>query len=236
MTRGDIIGLVLSYVYAFGMLLGVEAAGRRLGWPQFYTRKVIHIGAGLWIWGILFFFDHWYWGVIPFATFIVLNYVFYRRQVFEQMDGEEASPGTVYFAFSITVLFLLFWRTEPGQLDRVPIAAAAVMAMTVGDALAAIVGRTFGARPYQAFGHTRTWEGTLAMVLGSFVAMFLTLWLLPGSALSPQSAVLGPAAAAIMSFFAMVLASLAESVSPAGIDNLTVPLAAALALVLLYQL
>jgi hypothetical protein len=28
MTRGDIIGLVLSYVYAFGMLFGVEAIGK----------------------------------------------------------------------------------------------------------------------------------------------------------------------------------------------------------------
>ena len=138
MSQGDIIGLILSYIYAFGLLLIVEALGRQLSWPQHLTRKVIHIGAGMWTWGILYFFDHWYFGVIPFATFIVMNYVFYRRQTFQQMDDEASSPGTVYFAFSITVLFILFWRTG-SPLDRVPIAMAAVMTMTWGDALAHIV-------------------------------------------------------------------------------------------------
>ena len=118
MSQGDIIGLILSYIYAFGLLLIVEALGRQLSWPQHLTRKVIHIGAGMWTWGILYFFDHWYFGVIPFATFIVMNYVFYRRQTFQQMDDEASSPGTVYFAFSITVLFILFLFLFHGRLLR----------------------------------------------------------------------------------------------------------------------
>ena len=105
MTTGDIIGLVASYVYAFGMLFGVEAIGKGLKWKQPFTRKIIHIGAGLWIWGILALFDNWYFGIIPFATFIVLNYVFYRQQSFEAMDAEDSTPGTVYFSISITILF-----------------------------------------------------------------------------------------------------------------------------------
>ncbi len=236
MTRGDIIGLVLSYVYAFGLLIAVEALGRRLRWPQHVTRKVIHIGAGMWVWAILYFFEHWYYGIIPFATFIVLNYIFYRRQVFKQMDAAESSPGTVYFAFSITLLFGLFWRTGGEVVDGAPIAAAAVMAMTWGDALAHLIGRRWGRRTYMLFGHTRSWEGTTAMAAFSFAAMFLTLWLLPGSALSPTSRVLGAASAAIMAAFATLSATLMEGVSPLGLDNLSVPLVSALALFLLYQL
>ena len=38
MSRGDLIGLVSSYVYAFGMLFGVEALGRGLRWQQAFTR------------------------------------------------------------------------------------------------------------------------------------------------------------------------------------------------------
>jgi phytol kinase len=235
-TRGDITGLILSYIYAFGLLIIVEAIGRQLKWPQHITRKVIHIGAGMWVWGILYFFDHWYWGLIPFATFIVLNYVFYRRQVFQQMDSRDSSPGTVYFAFSITLLFALFWRTGEGVTDRVPIAAAAVMAMTWGDALAHIIGRRFGRHTYMLFSHTRSWEGTAAMVVFGFAAVFLTLWLLPGSALSPASRVLGPASAAIMAAFAIMAAAIMEGVSPLGLDNLSVPLVSALSLFLLYQL
>ena len=236
MTQGDIIGLVLSYIYAFGLLLIVEAIGRRLSWPQHVTRKIVHIGAGMWIWGILYFFDHWYWGIIPFATFIVLNYIFYRGMVFKQMDAADSSPGTVYFAFSITVLFVLFWRTGEGQLDQVPIAAAAVMTMTWGDALAHLIGRRFGKNTYVLFGHTRSWEETAAMAVCSFAAIFLTLWLLPGSELSPGSHVLGVGPAAIVALFTTLVASVLEGVSPAGLDNLSVPLLSGLALYLLYLL
>ncbi len=230
MTRGDLIGLILSYVYAFGMLLIVEAIGRALKWQTAFTRKIIHIGAGLWIWGILALFDHWVVGVIPFATFIVLNYIFYRRQTFSQMDSGDSTPGTVYFAFSITVLFVLLWRTPPAPVDRVPLAAAAVMAMTVGDALASLVGRRWGRHPYRCFGHARSWEGSAAMALSSFVVMLITLRLLPGSALSPASVPYGAAQAALLTLAGTVVATAAEGVSPAGTDNLSVPLLTALAL------
>lgn len=111
MSRGDVVGLVSSYLYAFGILFAVEAIGKRFKWEQAFTRKIIHIGAGLWIWGILYFFDHWTYGIIPFGTFIVLNYAFYRRQAFKAMDNVKSTPGTVYFALSITILFGILWRT-----------------------------------------------------------------------------------------------------------------------------
>ena len=62
MTTGDILGLIFSYVFAFGMLLIVEAIRRWRGYPTDFTRKLIHIGAGMWIWVILLLFDHWYLG------------------------------------------------------------------------------------------------------------------------------------------------------------------------------
>src|SRR5216683_1732331 len=34
------------------------------------TRKIIHIGAGMWIWAILLLFDHWWLAIIPTATII----------------------------------------------------------------------------------------------------------------------------------------------------------------------
>jgi phytol kinase len=231
-TRGDIIGLVLSYIYAFGMLFVVESIGKRLKWPQDFTRKIIHIGAGLWVWGILYFFDHWYFGIIPFATFILLNYIFYRQQTFKAMDTTASTPGTVYFAISITVLYGLLWRTG-GPPDRAPIATAATMAMTLGDALASLVGRRWGSRPYTIFGHTRSLQGSAAMAVFSFLGIFLTLLWLPGSALSPNSAVLGAFPALWMALVGTVAATLAEALSPAGTDNLSVPLLSGLALYLL---
>ena len=234
MTQGNIIGLVLSYVYAFGLLFIVEAIGKWFKWPQQFTRKIIHIGAGMWIWGILALFDTWTIGIIPFATFIVLNYLFYRMQTFKAMDTEKSTLGTVYFAISITILFSLLWRTG-GALDRVPLAAAAVMAMTWGDGMASIVGQSRGKHTYTVFGHTRSWEGTAAMALFSFVAMALTLFLLSGSAWSPNSAPLTIGEAIGLSLASTVVAAGAEATSPAGTDNLSVPLLTGLALYLLLR-
>jgi dolichol kinase len=235
MSRGDIVGLVLSYLYAFGLLLVVEAIGKLFKWHQAFTRKIIHIGAGLWIWGILYFFDHWYFGIIPFATFIVLNYVFYRLQSFKAMDTTESTPGTVYFAISITVLFAWLWRTGEG-VDRVPIAAAAVMAMTLGDAFASIIGRRWGKHTYTFFGHTRSWEGTAAMAVTSLIGITLTLSLLQGSVLSPNSVLLSGSEVVMLSLAGTAAAAVSEALSPAGTDNLSVPLLSGLVMVLLMDL
>jgi len=48
MSQGDVIGLVLSYAYAFGLLFAVEAIGKRQGWRQEFTRKIIHAGGVGW--------------------------------------------------------------------------------------------------------------------------------------------------------------------------------------------
>jgi phytol kinase len=223
MIKNDVIGLIASYLYAFGLLFIVEAIGKRLKWRQAFTRKIIHIGAGMWIWGILVLFDTWTIGIIPFATFIVLNFIFYRFQIFKAMDAVDSSPGTVYFAISITALFSLLWRTG-GALDRVPIAAAAVMAMTWGDGLASIIGQKYGKHPYTTFGHTRSWEGSIAMVVSAFLVILLTLAWLPGSALSQNSISLSFGSVLLLSLVGAGVAAVAEGFSPAGTDNLSVPL------------
>ena len=235
MSTGDVVGLVASYVYAFGLLFVVEAIGRRLGWQQRVTRKIIHIGAGMWIWGILALFDAWYYGIIPFATFIVLNYVFYRRQSFSAMDADESTPGTVYFSISITVLFSLLWRTG-GTVDRVPVAAAATMAMTLGDAAASLVGYRWGDHLHQTLGHTRSWEGTVAMAVVSLLAIGATLIWLPGSVLSPNSVPMTATEVLLTTIVGAAVATLAEGVSPAGTDNLSVPLLSGLAMLVVSHL
>jgi dolichol kinase len=186
----------------------------------------------MWVWGILALFDTWQIGLIPCGTFIVLNTVFYRFTVFQAMDTEESTPGTVYFAFSITLLYALFWRTD-GQPDRAVIATGGVMAMTWGDALASIVGGRWGRRSYTVWGHRRTFEGSAMMFLASFVALLITPLVLPGSSLSPTTAPLAAGTALLSALVAAVVATLAEGVALAGTDNLSVPLLTAATLYLL---
>ncbi len=226
MTGQDVIGLGVTYLYASALLGLAEAVRRWRSYPQDFTRKIVHVGAGMWVFGVLALFDTWSIGIIPFASFIVLNFLTYRYRLLAAVDDDESSPGTVYFALSITLLFLLLWRNSPA--DRSYVAAAGTMAMTWGDALASIIGRRWGRHRYTVRGNTRSWEGSAAMVIASIIAIFLTLWLVPGSALSPQSQPLGIGVCLAAALVGALAAALVEGVSPAGSDNLSVPLMAGL--------
>ena len=225
-TNSDFIGLAASYTYATALLVVGEALRRLFGLPPDLTRKLIHVGAGMWVFGVLMLFDHWESGILPFATFIGINYLFYRYRLFGAMDTDDSSPGTVYFAISVTLLFGLLWRPS-GPVDRAPIAVAGVMAMTWGDALAALIGRRFGRHRYQVGGSERSWEGSAAMFIASAVAMFLVLLLLPGSPLSSLAASSSTGRSLLAALVGAAFATLAEAVSPHGTDNLSVPLVAA---------
>lgn len=227
--QNNVIGLVLSYLYAFGLLLIIEQIGKYFRWDQANTRKIIHIAAGMWVWGILYFFKDWYWGFVPFATFIGLNYIFYKKRTFEQMDTQNSSPGTIYFAISITFLFLVFWRPG-GETDLVYIAVAGVMAMTWGDAFASLIGRKWGKKKYQVFGYQRSWVGSMAMAIFSFIAIWLTLRFLPGSFASPYSIAIPLERICIYTVISTLVATISEGVTPAGLDNLTVPILTSLSL------
>lgn len=228
MSTLDFWGLVLSYVYAFGLLIVVERIAQKAHWPNFVTRKLIHIGAGMWTWAILFLFDHWYIGVIPFATFIVLNYVFYRQQTFKAMDGEKESPGTVYFAISITILFLASWRNS--ATDRLYLVLPPLMAMTWGDAMASLIGKFKGKHRYTFAGATKSYEGSIVMFVVSFLALGISLLVLRGMHLDVHLQMLSVTHLLLVSAVTGLLASIIEALSPAGTDNLFVPLLSALAL------
>ncbi len=143
------------------------------------------------------------------------------------MDAADSPPGTVYFALALTLLFALFWRPA-GPLDRAPVAVAGAMALTWGDALAALVGQRWGRHRYRIAGSERSWEGSAAMFLASLAALTLTLALLPGSWLEP--ACVAARHSGLRSWLALLaagVATLVEAVSPRGLDNLAVPLVAA---------
>lgn len=227
MTTGDILGLVFSYIFAFGMLLIVEAIRRWRNYPTEFTRKLVHIGAGMWIWVILLLFDHWQFAIIPTATFIIFNAIFLRYHIFSAMDPKEgATPGTIYFAFSCTFLLFIFhtgWEQGfPRGFEQY--AMVGIMAMTWGDAFSSIIGKRFGKHSYTVLGnkgHKRTLEGSLAGFVFTFVAVAITLAIL--SSLSLPLILLG-------GLFAAIVGTLLEAISPWGSDNLTVPIGVSIVL------
>ncbi len=212
----DLPILLLTYVYLFGVLGAVEGLRRWRGYPVDFTRKAIHIAAGMCAW-ILLGFRHLPTALIPPVSFIFINFVSYRLGLFQAMEtGKRGNLGTIYFPISFSILTALLWTQRP-------LLVAALMPMTWGDALAAVVGQRVGRHPFRVLGSTRSLEGSLTMLVVGWVATALPLLLLPGSPFPGGNGVLvGLAVAAV--------ATLVEAVSPWGVDNLTVPAVSALAL------
>ena len=223
MFAGEIINLVYAYVYALGILALGELLYHKLDVPQFYTRKFVHIAAGMWAVPTILLFYRWEVGVIPFATFIVVNYVLYRFKLAKSVDAEKRTLGTVYFAAGITLVFALLWRRFE-EVDYGPVALAGVMALTWGDALAAIGGKLLGRHPYTILGSTRSFEGSAVMFVASVAVIFAVLTLLPGTFVSPFAPVLTSQQVLLFTLVGATVATLAEGVTPAGLDNLTIPL------------
>lgn len=95
------------------------------------------------------------------------------------------------------------------------------MPMTWGDALAAVLGRTYGRHQYTLLGTTRSLEGSLVMFGASALSTWLALTLLGADGATGLALVIAAGA------------SVAEAISPWGLDNLVVPATSALMLALL---
>ena len=221
----DYTALIISYVYVFGVLLVGELFRRLGGRPVEFTRKVIHVGVGMWAVGTVLLFETWQFAIIPPVTFVLINAFSYWRGTFKSMEGEEAENlGTVYFPIAFAAMIYLFW-------DQPTLLVTSLMPMTWGDAMAATIGRRWGEYTYTIGGSTRSVEGSAAMLFWSWVATFLALLLVPYLLRQPP---LDWLPALLFAGLVSAASTLVEALSPWGIDNLTVPAAAAVVLNMLF--
>lgn len=222
--KPDYTALAVSYAYVC-VVIGIGELLRRVGQrPIEFTRKFIHVGVGMWSIGTALLFENWYLALIPPATFVLINALSYWRGTFKAMEtGERGQLGTVYFPMSFGALIYFFWN-QPVNL------VASLMPMTWGDAMAAIVGQRYGHHRFRVGRHTRSLEGSLGMLLWSWIATSLALWLMPYVAGQPP---INWLLALMYGGLVALACTVAEALTPWGMDNLTVPLVAA---VLLYSL
>lgn len=190
-------------------------------------RKGLHVICFMLLLVVLFSFDRWYWAVLAVAVFTVLVYPIlslvehhpgYSRFFSERKRGE-VKRSLLLVAFMIVVLMTVFWGWL-GEGWKYTIVVA-VLAWGLGDAAAALVGKAYGRRyiSHRLIEGRKTLEGTLAMLVVSWAAIFFTTLI---STHSPW-------------FFCFVTAllvapvcALVELFSRRGTDTLTVPLSAAL--------
>ncbi|MEH1888984.1 MAG: diacylglycerol/polyprenol kinase family protein [Nostoc sp.] len=186
------------------------------------VRKIVHIGTGNVI------LIAW-WLDIPASVGItasilasVITLLSYRLPILPGINSVgRQSLGTFFYSVSFGILVAWFWYLQQPQY-----AALGILIMTWGDGLAALIGQRFGKHKYKVFGTEKSWEGSLTMMLVSYLISSLILVGTQGNSWQTW----------VVSLLVAVIATALEAVSFLGIDNLTVPLGSAALAFFLSQL
>ena len=216
-----VLPLIIIFIYLTILVTIAEVLNRSIADDPELTRKVVHIGSGnviLLAWWLKINTEVIVAAAI-IASIIALSSYFLPILPSINSVGRK-SLGTLFYAISIGVLTQLFWRDYPQYT------AIGILVMAWGDGMAAIIGQRFGKHTYRVFDINKSWEGSAAMAIATFIVTSMTLF-------ASQSN-LGQAL-----FVAAIVATLAtalEAFSKLGIDNLTVPLASALICYGCYQI
>lgn len=209
----DPLLVLVSFLWIAAVIGAGELARRLGGYSPDLTRKIIHVGVGFWALPTALWFDSPWWAALCPATFIVLNTISYRYRLMAVIEEDgRGSPGTIYFPLVFAGLILLLW-----PLGARAASVAGLYAMGFGDAAASVVGRRWGRHSFRLGSATKSLEGSAAMFVVSFAAIALGT-----AALGAERGVWIP------SLGSALAGTLAEAPAGRGLDNLTVPLTAAL--------
>ncbi|HEY6871135.1 MAG TPA: hypothetical protein VI298_00280 [Geobacteraceae bacterium] len=205
----DIIPAMLLGVVFLAIFAGGELVRRAMPARPEMSRKFVHFFGGV----TALFFPYALrspWTVLLmallFAGFILLTK---RKGLLQSVHGvSRSSSGAVYFPLAITLLFFLGHQRQVLYL-------ISVLALTVSDTLAALVGTRYGLITYQVEDSERSLEGSLVFFFVTFLCVHLPLLLLTDTS-RLQSVLIALVIALLVTGF--------EAVSLAGSDNIYVPL------------
>jgi len=121
---------------------------------------------------------------------------------------DRESLGVLYFPISVGLLFQL--------AHAVPVLyLVSMLTMVVADALAAVLGKAYGRNSYRVEGDWKSLEGSAAFLLATFLVVHLPLLLMTR---------MDRPLCVLVALQIAVLVTCFEAISPAGLDNLVVPM------------
>ncbi len=219
-AMNDIWGFLLSYVFVFAIIALAELLRFFFKLSGEFTRKFIHIGVGHWVIAATFLIENRWIAIIPPLTFMGINYLSMKRNLFKAMDTQsQPTYGTVYYAFSLTLLTALFWTPSLHYLLLL-----GVMIMAWGDGLAAVVGKQLGKKELPLTPFKKTYLGSATMLVVSYiVALIIFNTMAPATSISYQA----------LAIITAVLATILEAFTGKGWDNIAVPLGTAIIIYLI---
>ena len=207
--HSDIVAMLVVLV-ALGGLIGSLAALRKQS--QFggeASRKAVHIGMGCIVAAFPWMFERsWPVGVLALlACSVVASLVFIPSLNAVLRSVDRKSHGELYFPVATAFAF------HYSQGDPV-LYCPPILMLTFGDSLAALIGSRFGKMKFTTHEGFKTWEGSLAFFLATFMTTFLSLSLLSDYSI---------AKIIIVSVLLGVIGFMIEGFAWKGLDNLFIP-------------
>jgi len=180
-----------------------------------HTRKTVHLGSGCLVLTIPYVFHYTTTALLLAVTFFGLMGLSKKLGLLPSVHGvERKSSGAFIYPLSIVMVLLLSGgHTIVFQIS--------ILVLASSDALAAVVGKSYGRIHYRILNQTRSVEGSIVFLLNTFLVVHIPLLL---------SSQVGRLESLLIALLIAVLVTAFEAISVGGWDNLVIPLVVLLAL------
>lgn len=205
-------GLMLAAATAVLAIFVVAECMRRYARAKAeVTRKCVHVCAGLITLAFPYLFPSHYSVLLLCAGFLLLLLISRRYHFLDSVNAiRRRSFGSIVYPVIIYLCFLVYTQTGDLLFYYLPL-----LIFIICDPLAALAGMRTGWLPYRLGGDPKTVAGSLAFFISASILSVLLLVLVGN---------IGVMAALPYALLIAAAATLAEAVSPVGLDNLLVPL------------
>jgi len=214
MIQSDILGLIVVYGYVAFLLVLTEKA---LATKPEISRKVLHIMVGNVAFLLPVFATRWVMAFVAAAPFILLTFLMSPYTPIKSIRGRTSaaghSMGLVYYSITWTILAYLFF-------DNMVVIAIGIFSMSYGDGFASLIGVKYGKEKYNIVGDEKSFVGTFAMFLFTFIMMLVAILYYQYVQGIPFA--FSPVSIGFLLLFSAV-GAIVEGFTPKGLDNLTVP-------------
>lgn len=215
----DIKGIIFSVVFVTVILVIGNLLKELNVFSKGGSRNFVHAIISTWWLFAMNYFTSPYSaalsGVILMVIMLLSNKIKFMNAV--EFNGK-LDYKTMFYVISVIILSIITYYPKYH-----PVAGAiGVLIMGYGDTAAALMGKTVGKHKYSFFGGTKTVEGSIAMLVTSFLISFVLLMGFEGENFILHSLVIS------------MVATIVEGISPGKIDNLTVPLCSAFTFLLMW--
>ncbi len=204
---------LFSMLYWIGipMLLNpITKRNRELG------RKLTHMLVHSWWFLSLFLFDNFWYAVAIPAFYVIVGTIFALMKEppsFLSDVERESEVGLFKFSYIVSplsIVVVVFFQYFIFKNEY--LAGFAILALSFGDAAAALIGSKFKFGEYRFGSHVKTLAGSLSMFFTTFLLCIL------------YSYIIGvPLDRLVFCIIISSIATVTEAVSVRGFDNLTIP-------------